>query len=276
VKKIPALAALLALAVPLTLAACGSKDKSDGDGPLRVGMEAAYAPFNWTQKDNSNGAVPIEGGGWAGGYDVQMAKAVAEKLGRDLVVVKITWDGLIPALESGKIDMIVAGMTPTDERKKAIDFSDPYYASDIVVVVKKDSKWAGAKSLEDLRGAKITGQLSTVHYDVFLDQIPGVDKQTALEDFSTMIIAVKSGKVDGYVSERPGALSAVAGNPDLTFLAFPEGKGFKVQGLETSIAIGLPKGSELTGEINKALAEIPQEKREQLMEQAVKDQPGDG
>ncbi|MDR2454378.1 MAG: transporter substrate-binding domain-containing protein, partial [Bifidobacteriaceae bacterium] len=120
-KKLSALAAL-ALAFPLVLTACG--DGSGGDGPLRVGMEAAYAPFNWTQKDDSNGAVKIDGGGWAGGYDVQMAKLVADKLGREMVVVKTGWDGLIPALNSNKIDMIVAGMTPTAERKESIDFSE--------------------------------------------------------------------------------------------------------------------------------------------------------
>jgi putative lysine transport system substrate-binding protein len=188
-------------------------------------------------------------------------------------VVKTGWDGLIPALNSNKIDMIVAGMTPTAERKESIDFSEPYYTSDIVVVVKKDSKWAAAKTIDDLKGAKITGQLSTVHYDKFVDQIPGVDKQTALPDFPTMIVALKAGKIDGYVSERPGALSAVAGNPDLTFLSFPEGQGFDVDEGDTAIAIGLAKGSELLAEVNKALGEIPEDERQKLMEQAVKDQP---
>jgi putative lysine transport system substrate-binding protein len=286
-KKMTALAALV-VAIPLTLAACGqSNDGSGASGngsgggnesgasaeTLKVGMEAAYAPFNWTQKDSSNGAVKIAGGGWAGGYDVQMAKLVAEKMGRDIEVVKTTWDGLIPALQSGKIDMIVAGMTPTEERKEAIDFSDSYYTSDIVIVVGKDSKWANATSLGDFRGAKITGQISTIHYDKFLDQIPGVDKQTALQDFPTMILAVKSDKVDGYISERPGALSAVASNPDLTFVSFEQGKGFDVNEADTSIAIGLKKGSGLLEEVNKALASISGDKRQELMEQAVKDQP---
>jgi putative lysine transport system substrate-binding protein len=260
------------------LTACGGDGSGGGDGPkpLRVGMEAAYAPFNWTQIDDSHGAVKIEGGGWAGGYDVQMAKLVAEKMGRDVVVVKTGWDGLIPALESDKIDLIVAGMTPTEERKQSIDFSDPYYTSDIVVVVDKDSKWAKAKKIGDLKGAKITGQISTVHYDKFIDQIPGVDKQTALPDFPTMILSLKSGKIDGYISERPGALSAVAGNPDLTFVSFPEGEGFDVKEADTAIAIGLKKGSSLLSEVNKALSQIPEDQREKLMEQAVKEQPEQG
>jgi putative lysine transport system substrate-binding protein len=283
-RRLTALAAL-AVTIPLALAACGGSDTpgaggsnqsgggANAEGPLRVGMEAAYAPFNWTQKDESHGAVKIDGGGWAGGYDVQMAKSVAEAMGRDVVVVKTSWDGLIPALQSDRIDMIVAGMTPTEERKAAIDFSDNYYTSDIVIVVGKDSKWAGAQSIEDFSGAKITAQISTIHYDKFLDQIPGVDKQTALQDFPTMILAVKSGKVDGYISERPGALSAVASNPDLTFVSFEPGKGFDVDETDTSIAIGLKKGSDLLDGVNKALDSIPEQKRQELMEQAVKDQP---
>jgi putative lysine transport system permease protein len=265
----------VALALPVLLGVSGAAAAAGDTGPLRVGMEAAYAPFNWTQADDSHGAVKIEGGGWAGGYDVQMARRVAEKMGRDVVVVKTAWDGLIPALQSDKIDLIVAGMTPTDERKQSIDFSEPYYTSDIVVVVKKDSKWAGAKKIEDLRGAKVTGQLSTVHYDKFVDQIPGVDKQAALPDFPTMILALKAGKIDGYISERPGALSTTAGNPDLAFVSFPDGDGFDVQEADTAIAIGLKKGSALLPEVNQALESIPQDTREQLMEQAVKDQPAE-
>ncbi|MDR2566624.1 MAG: transporter substrate-binding domain-containing protein [Bifidobacteriaceae bacterium] len=276
-KKLSALIAL-SFALPLGLAACGGSGDQDGSGEggetsktLRVGMEAAYAPFNWTQKDDSNGAVKIDGGGWAGGYDVQMAKLVAQHMGREIVVVKTSWDGLIPALQSGKIDMIVAGMSPTEERKEAIDFSEDYYTSDVVIVVKKDSPLAGAKSLEDFKDAKITAQISTIHYDQYLDEIAGVNKQTALQDFPTMILAVKSGKVDGYISERPGALSAVASNPDLAFAAFEDGEGFKDH---PTIAIGLKKGSDLLEDVNAALGSISEQQREQLMEQAVKDQPG--
>jgi putative lysine transport system substrate-binding protein len=261
----------LAVVTPVALTACGGKS---GDSEvLRVGMEAAYAPFNWTQGDDSNGAVPIEGGGYAGGYDVQIAKLVADKLDRELVVVKTAWEGLIPALQAGKIDMIVAGMTPTDVRREAIDFSDPYYTSDVVIVVKKDSALAKATSLSDFAGAKITGQLGTKHYDEFLGQIPDVDQGTALEDFPTMILALESGKVDGYISERPGALSAQASHPSLTFVEFEEGEGFDVDESDTALAVGLKKGSPLREQINGALASISPQTRQELMDQAVKDQP---
>ena len=117
----------------------GGVSSAQADEYLRVGMEAAYAPFNWTQDDDSNGAVPIEGTKqYANGYDVQIAKKIAEAQGKKPLVVKTAWTGLIPALTSGKIDMIIAGMSPTAERRQEIDFSDSYYRSEPVMVVSSD------------------------------------------------------------------------------------------------------------------------------------------
>ena len=111
-----------AMMTALVLAACGSDDSNsssegeDGEqasgGVLKVGMEAGYPPFNWTQQDDSNGAVKIDGSAeYAGGYDVEIAKKVAEGLGKELVIVKMAWDGLVPALQSGVVDAIIAGIS---------------------------------------------------------------------------------------------------------------------------------------------------------------------
>ena len=157
------------------IAGCGA---SKDDKILRVGMECGYAPFNWTQNDASKGGVKIEGSSeYAGGYDVEIAKKIAEGLGKELVIVKTEWLGLVPALTSGKIDLIIAGMSPTEERLEQIDFSDIYYESDLVMVVKKGGPYENATSIKDFRGAKITAQLNTFHYTV-IDQIEGVDIQT--------------------------------------------------------------------------------------------------
>lgn len=241
------------------------------DNVFRVGMEAGYPPFNWTQTD-SKGGVQIEGNKeYAGGYDVEIAKIIAEKLGKKLVVVKTEWDGLVPALQSGKIDAIIAGMSPTAERKETIDFTDIYYKSDLVMVVLKGGKYEKATSIQDFAGAKITGQLNTFHYSV-IDQINGVQKQTAMDNFPAMRVALQSGIIDGYVSERPEGVSASAKNKNFVMVEFKE--GFSTSEEDTAISVGVAKGSDLTGKINEILAGVTQDERQKLMDEAIKNQPG--
>lgn len=239
---------------------------------LRVGMECNYAPYNWTQTEASDEALPLAGGGYADGYDVRIAKRVAEELGYDIEIVKTEWDGLVPSLLSGNIDVIIAGMSPTAERMATIDFTDPYYESELVIVVRKDGAYAGATSLADFAGAKITGQLNTFHYTV-IDQIPGVNKAMAMETFPAMIVAVQSGAVDGYVAEEDGAQADTAANPDLIYVKFDEGKGFEASEADTSIAVGLAKGSDLLAPINEILAGIDDATRNELMAGAKERQP---
>ena len=275
IKKINLFALILMLVV---LTACG-KGGSGGEGKkesneFRVGMECGYAPFNWFQSDDSNGSVRNSSNGYCGGYDVEIAKLVAKGLGKELVIVQTDWDGLLgPALQSGKIDAVIAGMSPTTERKESLDFTSPYYKSDLVVVVAKDGKYANAKTLEDFQGAKITGQLNTLHYTV-IDQLTGANKQTAMENFPAMIVALNSGKIDGYVSERPGAMAAETANPNLKYITFEKGKGFEYSNEEVDVAVGLKKGNtDLKDQIDKILAGITEEERQKIMEDAIKNQP---
>lgn len=258
------LALVLVLMLCLTTFACAEE--------FRVGLECNYAPFNWTQVEADELSVPIEGGmGYAGGYDVEIAKRIAEGLGRDLVIVKVEWDGLIPALQSGMIDAVIAGMSPTAERKVTVQFSDAYYNSDLVIVVRKDSQYASATQLSDFAGANITGQLNTFHYTV-IDQIEGVNKMTAMETFPAMIVALNSGVIDGYISERPGAVSACASNPELTYISFEE--GFVASEEDTSIAVALrQEDTELCAQINEILSGIDTDTRNELMDNAVLNQP---
>lgn len=258
------LTVLLATLMLLTGIACAET--------LRVGMECGYAPFNWTQTEASETAVALPDGSYADGYDVRIARRIADALGMELEIVKTEWDGLIMSVQSGAIDLIIAGMSPTQERLMTIDFSDPYYESDLVIVVRKDGGYADATSLADFAGATIVGQLNTFH-DTVIDQIPDVKHATPMDTFPTMIVAVSAGSVDGYVSERPGAESAVATNPDLTFVAFEAGNGFAADPADTTIAIGVKKGSELLPQINEALAAISEEERVQIMSDALAAQP---
>lgn len=288
-KKLVVLLAMSLSAVML-LTGCGIKSSSDDknvagndqttgtvenntaeEEVFRVGMEAGYAPFNWTQMDDSNGAVAIEGSSeYAGGYDVEIAKRIAEGLGKKLVIVKTEWDGLVPALTSGKIDAIIAGMSPTAERKETIDFSDNYYKSNLVMVVKKGSPYESATSIQDFKGAKVTAQLNTFHYTV-IDQIEGVKKETAMDNFPAMRVALESGIIDGYVSERPEGISASSANENFVMVEFTD--GFQTSDDDTAIAVGLAKNSEYTAKINEILAGISEEERTSIMDAAIVNQP---
>ncbi|MFC0273144.1 transporter substrate-binding domain-containing protein [Metabacillus herbersteinensis] len=264
------------LSTILLLAGCGSgSSETTGSSAeadtFKVGLEAGYAPFNWTQMDDSNDGVKIDGNAeYAGGYDVEIAKRIAEDLGKELVIVKTEWDGLVPALTSGKIDAIIAGMSPTAERKETIDFSENYYTSDLVMVVKKGGDYEGVTSIQDFKGAKVTAQLNTFHYSV-IEQIEGVSQETAMDNFPAMRVALESGMIDGYVSERPEAISASAANENFAMVEFAE--GFATSDDDTAIAVGLAKDSELTEKINEALAAISEEDRQNIMDTAIKNQP---
>ncbi len=261
---------LLVMMILVFLVGCGAKKN---ENVLRVGMECGYAPFNWFQADDKNGAVKTDGG-YCGGYDVEIAKIIAKGLGKELVIVKSEWDALLgPALTSGKIDVNIAGMSATPERKQSLLFSKPYYDSDLVLVIQKDGKYANAKTINDFAGAKITGQLNTLHYTV-IDQMAGVVKQPAMENFPAMIVALNSGKIDGYVSERPGAMAAQLANPNLTFISFNKDTGFKYETDEVYVSVGMKQGNEeLAEKINKILDGITSEQKQKIMEEAIKNQP---
>lgn len=255
----------------LFLFSLGFVNTVHADEYLRIGMEAAYAPFNWTQDDDKNGAVKIEGTNqYANGYDVQIAKQVAKELGKKPLVVKTSWNGLIPALTSGKLDMIIAGMSPTAERKKEIAFSNSYYTSEPVLLVKKDSAYANAKTLNDFKGAKITSQQGVYLYNL-ISQLTGAKQETAMGDFAQMRQALESGVIDGYISEHPEALTAEAANSKFKMIQFK--KGFEVNQEDATIAIGMRKNDNRIEQVNAAIAKISVKDQTALMDKMIRNQP---
>ena len=251
------------------LTGCGKNE----DDNLYVGLECAYPPFNFTQTSSGNGAVKIEGSeGWANGYDVMIAKRVAEGLGKNLVIRKIEWDGLLPGITSGHLDLVIAGMSPTDERRQSIDFSDSYYDCSLVIVVRADGKYASAKSLADFSGATIVAQSGTFH-DTALEaecESYGITRATPMESFPAMTAALKAKAVDGYVAEDPGAKADCAANPELTYIPLKNNDtGFKTGAGDAVIAIGMAKNSPLKDGINRILAGISDEERLTMMNEAV-------
>ncbi|WP_238915163.1 transporter substrate-binding domain-containing protein [Clostridium sp. YIM B02555] len=267
------IAVTLCVATILALSGCGSKKTGD-DKVLRVGTEGASAPFNWTQTDNSNNAVQINGTNeYANGYDLMIAQKIADKIGYKLEVHKMDFDGLIPGVSTGKIDVAIAQMSITKERMQSVDFSDPYYKANIVALTKKGTAYENAKSVADLKGAICTSQLSTVWYDM-LKQIPDAKIQPAMDTVPSLIVALSSGKVNVVTMDKPTAMAAVYSNPDLVMIT-PEGdKGFNASDEDVNIGIAIKKGNkELTDKINKAISEISEDDRNKMMEQAIKNQP---
>lgn len=257
------------------LTGCSGDQKAAEKKVFRVGMECGYAPFNWTQTTADNGAVKIKDSQeYAMGYDVMIAKKIAESMGYELEIHKIEWDGLAPAVNAGKIDAAIAGMSITSKRKETVDFSSVYYNADIVALTKKDSPFAAAKNLDGLKGAVATSQLNTVWYDL-LKQIPDAKIQPAIDNVPGMIVALTSGKVEVLATDKPTAMAAVFSNPELVMLDFKDGQGFKVEReeIEMGIAVAKGKSNELLTKINKALSAMTEEDRNKLMEEAIKKQP---
>lgn len=256
------------------LTGCGGNEDPLADGVLTVGMEADYAPYNWTtnEANATEFAYPISGSdALADGYDVRMAEAIADQLGVELEIKKVGWDGLIPGVQSGSIDAIIAGMSPTEERQEQIDFTDAYHEDniDMVVVVNKDSDYADAKTLEDLAGANLSAQTGTFHVDL-LDQIDIAEDSTdPLPDFASLIQAASSGSIDGYIAESTTAVVQVENNPNLEIIDVSD--EFVLDPSQTTSAIGVKKDTGLKDEINGALATIDDETRAQWMAEATEE-----
>ena len=255
----------------------GSTGSSGGsDAPAKtftVGMECNYAPFNWTQVEGDEYSVALESAGYAGGYDVMMAKALADKMGATLVIKKLAWEGLEPAVTSGEIDAIIAGMTATPERQENADFTTPYYESEMVCSVRADDALTGATSLADFTGKNVQGQQNTI-YDDIIDQIPGVNHMTPLASYPLMVLALQNGEADALTAELPVATGVVTSTPNLAIVQFEAGKGFEA---DTTVSIAVKKGNtELLNAVQAALDTIDSDTRTQWMTDAVSRQPANG
>ena len=225
-------AILMAALMVFALAACGQSsapaaapaavESGVEDGVLTIAMECAYAPYNWTQGDDSNGAVPIKDSDneFANGYDVMMAKKICEANGWELEVIKADWDSLVPGVQSRTYDAVIAGQSMTAERSEQVDFAGPYLYASIVCLTLKDSPFASAQGVSDLAGGSCTSQSATIWYDTMLPQIPNANIQPAAESAPAMLMALETGTVDFVCTDMPTAQGAVAAYPDMTILDF--------------------------------------------------------
>ena len=274
-KKI--IAMILAAVMMLSLTACGGTAKTGvEDGILTVGMECAYAPYNWMQETDENGAVPIANvpGAYANGYDVMMAKKICEANGWQLEIRKLDWDSLVPAVQTGEIDCAIAGQSMTAERDELVDFAGPYIYASIVCLVQKDSALASATGISQLTGT-CTSQRGTIWYDTCLPQIKGATIQSAADDAGAMLMAVSSGTCDFVCTDMPTAQGAVISYPNLMILDFSNSEdNFQVSDEEINIGISVREGNKtLLDAMNAVLSPMNADDFNALMAQAVSIQP---
>ena len=287
---------LMALSMCLSLAACGGSSEeaaetpdsgetageegavSSGveDGVLTIAMECAYAPYNWSQSDDSNGAVPIKDSTeYANGYDVMMAKKICEANGWELEVVRTDWDSLVPGVQTGIYDAVIAGQSMTADRMEQVDFAGPYYYASIVCVTKADSPYANAAGLSDLSGGTCTAQIATIWYDTCLPQIEGAQIQTAAETAPAMLMALETGTVDFICTDMPTAMGAVSAYPDMKILDFSgSDDDFQVDEGDINIGISVMKGNtELKDAIDSVLSTMTADDFNAMMDEAIAIQP---
>ena len=283
---------VLTFAMLLALTACGAPAEAPADKPaavvtgvedgvLTIAMECAYAPYNWTQSDDSNGAVPISNvpGSYANGYDVMIGKKIAEANGWELEVIQSDWDSLVPGVQTGTFDAVIAGQSMTAERAEQVDFAGPYFYATIVCVTKEDSAYANATGIADLAGASCTAQIATIWYDQCLPQIEGANIQTAAETAPAMLMALETGMVDFICTDMPTAQGAVAAYPGMKILDFSGTDGDfqfseQVRAENVNIGISLTKGNTVLKEaIDSVLSTMTVEDFNEMMAYAISIQP---
>ena len=283
-------AILMAALMVFALAACGQSsapaqtapaavESGVEDGVLTIAMECAYAPYNWTQGDDSNGAVPIKDSDneFANGYDVMMAKKICEANGWELEVIKADWDSLVPGVQSRTYDAVIAGQSMTAERSEQVDFAGPYLYASIVCLTLKDSPYASAQGVSDLAGGSCTSQSATIWYDTMLPQIPNANIQPAAESAPAMLMALETGTVDFVCTDMPTAQGAVAAYPDMTILDFSGSEDdFVADDGDINIGVSVFKGNTaLLDAINAVLEPMTADDFNAMMADAIAVQPMD-
>ena len=279
-KKLLCLGLSLLGVAAINLTACGSNVPSNA---LVIGMECAYQPFNWTQPNSNEFTLPIDGTSeFADGYDIAVARFLSNDLNRPVIIKRTNWEDLIPSLQNGSINMILAGMSSTAERRETIDFTDPYLESDLAFLIKTENLPAGNSkdnpaSYQDLlnlfNGHSLVCQSGVVGDDIIEDYFVGVEgvnitHASALPTYPLAALDVSQGIAFAMPAELPvvEAMANLYGLSvlycDYSFLSEGDLEGLKVN-------IGIKKGNdELRNDLNASLARLSQAERSRLMGEA--------
>jgi len=255
-KKIKRLAAILMMAVMVvSFTACSSNSSDEGsdsqaaskieeikkNGKLVLGTSADYPPFEFHKQ--------IDGKDEIVGFDIEIAKEIAKELGVELEIKDMKFDGLLAALQTGKVDIVIAGMNPDDKRRKAVDFSDIYYR-EVQSVVTKTENVEGIKTLDDLKGKMVGVQKGTTMETIAREKMTESELK-ALGKVTDIVLELKNDKVDAVVMEKPVAKAYIAANPDLAMT------GIELEPQDTGFAVAIKKGNEdLVSSINGVLSKL--------------------
>jgi putative lysine transport system substrate-binding protein len=202
-----------------------------------------------------------------------IAKKICEANGWELEVMAIGWDGLVPALNAGQLDAVIAGQSMTEERMAEVDMAGPYFYASIVCVTQNDNALASATGISQMSGA-CTAQTGTIWYDSCLPQIEGAELMPASETAPAMIMAVTSGTVDYICTDMPTAMGACATYDNLVILDFADDDDFQVDEGEINIGISVVKGNSfLLDAMNAVLNEMSVDDFNNLMNDAIAVQP---
>lgn len=279
---------MMVVLMAFALVGCSSKNDATSnepktgveDGVLTIAMECAYAPYNWTQTDDSNGAVPIkDSNDYANGYDVMVAKAICEANGWKLEVVRSDWDSLVPGVQTGVYDAVIAGQSMTADRSEQVDFAGPYYYANFAILVKENSPLVDATSILDFAGYTGTAQTATVWYESCLPQMVGANIATATETAPAMLMALETDAVDFVVTDMPTATGALVAYNDFKLLDFTGTDGDfqfseEERAGEVNIGVSMMKGNTvLKDAINSVLSTWTVDTMNELMSKAIEIQP---
>jgi arginine/lysine/histidine transporter system substrate-binding protein len=274
-KKSGFIALLLVMSLSLVLSACGAKNNDQTSGAGEVTEPTTEAPADnqaapeasLLQKIKDSGKIRlatsadyppyefhklIDGKDTIIGFDIEIAKEVAKDLGVELEITDMGFDGLLTALQTGNVDMVIAGMTPDEERKQSVDFSDIYYTAVQKVIVRAEDK-DKYKSIDDLKGKQVGAQLGAIQEGIVKDQMPE-SKLRSLTKLPDLILDLKGKNVEAVVVEEPVAKAYVGANPDLVISDVVLAQD------EAGSAIAMPKDSaELVEAVNATLKRLADE-----------------
>lgn len=254
-----ALAIAMAGVISFGLIGCGAKAEGDKfdeikeKGKIVVGLNAGYAPFEFHMMENGEDKIV--------GFDISIAEEIAKDLGVELEIKDMKFDSLLSALTTDKIDLIISGMTPTEERKKSVDFSDIYYVAGQAMLVRAEDAQK-YNTFEALKGQKVGAQLGSIQADIVAENIEDADIQL-LNDVNDLILSLKSKKIEALVVEEVVADMAVENNPELAK------SDYKIDFSDEGVAIAVKKNSpKLLEEVNSTIKKLQDEG---LIDQFMKD-----